>query len=57
MHRHAIAVPEGVTLLEFEPNPEEQPPEQEVHASEEAPERGVVDCPNHTPCNFMKSKP
>jgi hypothetical protein len=30
VHWHAIGVSEGVTLLEFEPNPEEQPPEQEV---------------------------
>jgi hypothetical protein len=32
MHWHAIGVPEEVTLLEFEPNLEEQPPEQEVQA-------------------------
>jgi hypothetical protein len=38
MHWHAIGVPEGVTLLEFEPNPEEQPPEQEVQAPEEVVE-------------------
>jgi hypothetical protein len=37
MHRHTIGVPEGVTFLEFEPNLEEQPPEQEVQALEEAP--------------------
>jgi hypothetical protein len=54
---HAIGVPEGVTLLEFEKNPEEQPSEQEVQTPEEATERDVVDCPDHTPCNFMKGKP
>jgi hypothetical protein len=43
MHWHAIGVSEGVTLLEFEPNPEEQPPEQEVQAPKEAAERDVVD--------------
>jgi hypothetical protein len=32
VHRNAIGVPERVTLLEFKPNPEEQPPEQEVQA-------------------------
>jgi hypothetical protein len=54
---HAIGVPEGVTLLEFEKNPEEQPPKQEVQAPKEATEGDVVDCPDHTPCNFMKGKP
>jgi hypothetical protein len=43
--------------LEFENNPEEQPPEQEVQAPEEATEGDVVDCPDHTPYNFMKGKP
>jgi hypothetical protein len=57
MHWHAIGVPEGVTLLEFKPNPKEQPPEQEVQATEEAAEGDVVDYPNHTSCNFMKGKP
>jgi hypothetical protein len=54
---HAIGVLEGVTLLEFEKNPEEQPPEQEVQAPKEAIEGDMVDCPNHMPCNFMKGKP
>jgi hypothetical protein len=34
MYWHAIGVPEGVTLLEFELNPKEQPSEQEVQALE-----------------------
>ena len=41
MHRHAIGVPEGVTLLEFEePSEQQQPtPEvQEVQPSEEVPD-------------------
>jgi hypothetical protein len=54
---HAIGVPEGVTLMEFEKNPEEQTSEQEVQAPEEAAEGDVVECPDHTPCNFMKGKP
>jgi hypothetical protein len=57
MHWHAIGISEGVTLLEFEPNPEEQPSEQEVQAPEEAAEGDMVDCPGHTPCNFMKGNP
>jgi hypothetical protein len=57
VHIHAIDVPEGVTLLEFEKNPDEQPPEQEVQAPEEATEGDVVGCLDHTPCNFMKGKP
>ena len=56
VHRHAIGVSEGVTLLEFEPSSEEQPSEQEVQTPEEAPEGDVVDCPDHTPCNFVKGK-
>jgi hypothetical protein len=54
---HAIGVPEEVTLLEFEKNPEEQTSEQEVQAPEEAAEGDVVECPDHTPCNFVKGKP
>jgi hypothetical protein len=54
---HAIVVPEGVTLLEFEKNLEEQTSEQEVQAPKEAAEGDMVECPDHTPCNFMKGKP
>jgi hypothetical protein len=54
---HAIGVPEGVTLLEFEKNPEEQTSEQEVQAPKEVAEGDVVECPDHTPCNFVKGKP
>ena len=57
VHRHAIGFSEGITVLEFKPSPEEQPPEQEVQALEEAPEGDVVGCPDHTPCNFVKGKP
>jgi hypothetical protein len=54
---HSIGVSEGVTLLEFEKNLEEQPSEQEVQALEEVTKADVVDCPDHTPCNFVKGKP
>jgi hypothetical protein len=61
VHVHAIGVPEGVTLLEFEGTcPEEQPPpvtEPQVKAPEGVPEEEVVDCPNHQPFNFVKGKP
>ena len=60
MHRHAISVPEGVTLLEFEePSEQQQPtPEvQEVQRLEEVPDEVVVECPDHRPCNFVKGKP
>jgi hypothetical protein len=53
---HAIGVSEGVTLLEFE-DPEEQTSEQEVQDPERAAEGDVVECPDHTPCNFVKGKP
>ena len=57
MHRHAIGVPEGVTLLEFEePSEQQQPtPEvQEVQPSGEVPDEVAVECPDHRPCNFVK---
>ena len=61
MHRHAIGVPEGVTLLEFEdPSEEQQQPTlevQEVQPSGEVPDEVAVECPDHRPCNFMKGKP
>jgi hypothetical protein len=61
---HAIGVPEGVTLLEFDGTsqkaPEVQQPEpgvQEVQGTREVPDEVVVDFPDHVPCNFMKGKP
>ena len=58
---HAIGVPEGVTLLEFEqvlPEEQQQAQEQEV----QAPEGGVneeelLECLNHQPSSFLKGKP
>ena len=53
---HAIGVPEGVTLLEFEgANQEEEPKVQEADeavAAEELPE-----CPDHHPSSFLKASP
>jgi hypothetical protein len=58
---HAIGVPEGVTLLEFEgavlEEDQEQPGEPEEttiegHAVDELPE-----CPDHRPSSFLKGKP
>jgi hypothetical protein len=61
---HAIGVPEGMTLLEFDETsheaPEVQQPEsrvQEVQTTGEVPEEVVIDCPDHVPCNFVKGKP
>ena len=60
MHMHAIGVPEGVTLLEFEPVLPEEPQqalEQEVQAPEEGVNEEVLECPNHQPSSFLKGKP
>ena len=59
MHRHAIGVPEGVTLLEFKPVLPEEPQQaqdQEVQALEGVNEE-VLECPNHQPSSFLKGKP
>jgi hypothetical protein len=53
---HAIGVPEGVTLLEFEgANQEEEPEVQE--ADEAAAEEELPECPDHRPSSFLKGKP
>ena len=60
VHRHAIGVLEGVTLLEFKPVlPEEQQQaqEQEVQTPEEGASEEVLECPNHQPSSFLKGKP
>jgi hypothetical protein len=58
---HAIGVPEGVTLLEFErAHPEEeqeQPEEPEVLSGEGVPEEELPECPDHRPSSFLKGKP
>ena len=60
MHMHAIGVPEGVTLLEFEqvlPEEQQQAQEQEVQAPEEGANEDVLECPDHQPSSFLKGKP
>ena len=61
MHMHAIGVPEGVTLLEFEqglPEEPQQVQEQEVQALEGGVnEEELLECPDHQPSSFLKGKP
>ena len=60
MHIHAIGVPEGVTLLEFEPvlsEEHQQAQEQEVQTLEEGADEEVLECPDHQPSSFLKGKP
>jgi hypothetical protein len=59
---HAIGVPEGVTLLEFEePSEEQQQPMPEIQEvqplGEVLDEEVTIECPDHRPCNFVKGKP
>jgi hypothetical protein len=61
---HAIGVPEGVTLLEFNGTSQEAPevqqlePEaQEVQLTVMELGEVVVECSDHKPCNFVKGKP
>ena len=61
VHMHAIGVPEGVTLLEFEqglPEEQQQVQEQEVQALEGGVnEEELLECPDHQPSSFLKGKP
>jgi hypothetical protein len=58
---HAIGVPEGVTLLEFEQTiPEEvlnQPEEQTEPSGEGDAVEDLPECPDHQPSTFLKGKP
>ena len=57
---HAIGVPEGVTLLEFEgaSQEEEEQEEPDVQATDEAAaEEELPECPDHRPSSFLKGKP
>jgi hypothetical protein len=57
---HAIGVPEGVTLLEFEGallEDQEQPREYKEPAGEGVPEDELPKCPDHRPSSFLKGKP
>ena len=56
---HAIGSPEGVMLLEFEPEHQE---EQQAAQEQEVQEEGVnvedlPKCPDHQPSLFLKGKP
>ena len=57
---HAIGSPKEVTLLEFEPDRQE---EQEVAQEQEVQAKGGVNvedlpkCPDHQPSLFLKGKP
>ena len=55
MRTHAIGVPEGVTLLEFEGANQEEPEVQEVEEAAVAEE--LPECPDHQPSSFLKGKP
>ena len=52
---HAIGVPEGVTLLEFEGANQDEPEVQEI--DEVAAEEELPECPDHHPSSFLKGKP
>ena len=53
---HAIGVPEGVALLEFEGASQEEEPEvQEI--DEAATEEELPECPDHQPSSFIKGTP
>jgi hypothetical protein len=59
MHVHAIGVPEGVILVEFEGTCQEvEEPAQEAQlAKPEASEEVMLECPSHEPSSFVKGKP
>jgi hypothetical protein len=58
---HAIGVPEGVTLLEFDgaipEEDQEQPREPEDLAGEGVPIDDLPECSDHHPSSFLKDKP
>jgi hypothetical protein len=61
---HAIGVPEGMTLLEFNGTSQEasevqqpKPKAQELQLAVEEPRDMVVECPNHKTYNFVKGMP
>jgi hypothetical protein len=58
---HAIGVPEGVTLLEFEgaipEEIQEQPGESEEAVNEGGATEELPECPDHRPSTFLKGKP
>ena len=60
MHVHAIGFPKGVTLLEFEPEHQEEQQaaqEQEVQAKGGVNVEDLPECPDNQPSLFLKGKP
>ena len=57
---HVIGSPEGVTLLEFEPERQEEQQaaqEQEVQVEGGVNMEDLPECPDHQPSSFLKGKP
>ena len=57
---HAIGSPEGVTLLKFKPEHQEEQQaalEQEVQAVGGVNVEDLPECHNHQPSSFLKGKP
>ena len=54
-----IRSPEGVTLLEFEEEAEENQgtPQLEALKGEEPNTKELLECPDHRPTSFLKGKP
>ena len=60
VHMHTIGSPKGVTLLEFEPEHQEEEQtaqEQEVQAEGGVNVEDLPDCLDHQPSLFLKNKP
>ena len=54
-----IALPDGITLLEFEAvegEDQEAPQQVAPEREEQAPEE-LLECPDHSPTSFLKGKP
>ena len=54
---HAIGSPEGVTLLEFEPEHQEEQQAAQEQVLQAEGGVNVEDLPNHQPSSFLKGKP
>ena len=54
-----IGSPEGVTLLEFEEEAEDnqETPQPSAPKGEELATDELLECPNHRPTSFLKGKP
>ena len=54
-----IGLPEGITLMEFEAEEEEnqEAPQQAAPESEEQALEELPECPDHRPTSFLKGKP